>query len=497
MAGQASNIGLNPTTAPTTNFGDIMNQGLNRLDRNQEKARLEEERKRQRDLEFEDRYGIPEDLFVLEDTEFRTVNDATTEAVSLYRDRYYDIFKQLKQDPNNVDLKKRLGSVQNSVKRMRASHDKIKAIGEEYLEKLVNDQISGVDEEVWRERLEATDEGRVKVNLDENDNMQYLFYDKDGRLQDVMAYKELINDSLYDRVDLDTELDGLVKRVGTDQIDVVQGGFIKSMNQFGADQQRFVTQWIDSYLGTDEKSLETNPVLADILNQATGGSSKKRKEFTEEERQFAREYLLQQTKDRFNEEVKLKQLSTSSSRPSAAELKQPTPQDINIAFQGSSPKKDAEGRFVFTIGKNVAIDPTKSDRKIDTIKSDKDGNIWVSGEDRRKVKGVQQSDTEESVAEKEGVEVSMVEKLLSADGSVQYYVREPFTTNDSKTINKVGNIFGVEDELGLRNILYQDMVQKFGKDVADQIISSSETKKPQPKIEVPKEVKTESGTVYK
>lgn len=495
MAGEASNIGLRPTTAPSVNFGDIMNQGLNRLERNQERQRLEEERKRQRDIEFEERYGIDEDLFVMEDTEFRTVNDATTEAVSLYRDRYYDIYKQLKSDPNNVDLKKRLGAVQNSVKRMKASHEKIKAVGEEYLEKLANDQISGVDEDRWRERLEATDEGRVKVRLDENDNMQYLFYNKDGRLEDVMAYKELIGDSLYDRVDLDTELDGLVKRVGTDQIDVVQGGFIKSMNQFGADQQRFVNQWIDSYLGTDQKSLDTNPILADILNQATGGSSKKRTGFTEEERQFAKQYLLQQTKDRFNEEIKLRQMSTASSRPSAAELKQPRPSDINIGFQGSQPQVDDQGRFVFTIAKNIAIDPTKSDRKIDEIRADKKGNIWVSGEDRVKVKDVPENATVESVAKKEDVPKSMVEQLLDGDGKITYYVRRRFTTKDSKTINKVGNIFGVEDELGLRNILYQDMVNKFGKDVADQIIAAQEEKKPQPKV--PTEVKTGSGNTYK
>lgn len=484
MANGASNIGLRPTQAVTTDFGNIMNQGLDRLAQNEEKARLEQERQDQKNKEFEDRYGIDESLYTIEDTEFRTVNDATTEALAMFRDRNYEIFKQLKENPNDIDLKKRLGSITNSVKRMRASHDKIKQVGEEYLARLEADQLSGVDEEAWRERLEATDEGRIKINADENDNLQILFYGKNGKLEDVLPYKDLIQGSLIDKVDLDTELDGLVKRIGTDKIDVVSGGFIKSLNQFGPDQSRFVREWIDSYLGTDEKSLETNPVLADLLNQATGGSSKKRSNFTEQDRQQVRDYLIQQTKDRFNEEISLKQLSVpSQSRPTAAELKQPKPSDINLSFDGGVPQLDAQGRFVFTIAKDIPIDPTKSDRKIDAIHAAPDGSLSVAGEDRIKIKGVQEDDTVESVAEREGVEPSMVEQLLGDDGSVQYFKRVPFSTDDmsadqkTKVINKVGNIFGVEDELGLRNVLYQDMIAKYGQETADSVINAAKAPK--------------------
>lgn len=490
-----TNIGLRPTQAITEDFGGIAQQGVNQLIAKKEREAASVEAERKRNQEFEDRYGINEDDYVLEDTEFRTVNDATTEAVSQYRDRYYDIFNQLKNDPNNLELKKRLGNVTNSVKRMKASHDKIQQIGEDYLAKLEADGLSGVDEDKWREILEATDEGRLKVKLDENDNMQYMFYGKDGKLKEVLPYKELISGSLTERVDLDAELDGLVARVGTDTIDVVSGGFIKSMNQFGNDQQRFVNDWIDSYLGTDEKSLETNPVLADLLNQATGGSSKKREDFTEEERQQVKKFLLQQTKDRFNEVIKLKQL-TQPRAQSATDAKRLKASDINLSFDGNKPTRDADGNFVFTIAKNVAVDPTKSDRKIDTIKSNAKGEIIVEGEDRVKIKGVQPDDSEESVAEREGVDVGFIEKLLAADGSVQYFKRVPFSTSDSKTINKVGNMFGVEDELGLRNILYQDMVSKFGKETADKIIQGGQA----PSIEeqkVPTSVKTASGSTYK
>ncbi|WZE63590.1 hypothetical protein PANI_CDS0071 [Maribacter phage Panino] len=472
-------IGSNPTQAANVDFGGIMNQGLDRLAQNQERERIAQEREIKRNQEFEDRYGIDESLFQLEDTEFRTVNDTAIEAVSLYRDRYYDVYKQLKADPNNVDLKKRLGNISNSVKRLSDSNQKIKAIGDKYIIMLQDDKLSGVDEDRWRDQLEATEDGRVKVSMDDKDNMQYLFYNKDGKLDKVIPFKELINDDLIERVDLDSQLDSLVESIGTDTKDTVSGGFIKTTNTFGTDQERFVTEFIDSYLGTDERSLQTNPVLADLLNQATGGSSKKRSGFTQQERDFVKKYLIQQTKDRFDESTKLKQLSSRGGRgPSAAELKQPKPSDINIAFDGGQLQRDSDGRFMFTIGKDIAIDPTKSDRKIDTIKANADGTLAVEGEDRIKVKGTQE-DTLESVAEKEGVEPSFLEKELGSDGKVQYYKRVPFSTDDmskeqrAKTLNKLGNIFGVEDELGLRNILYQDMVQKFGKETADKIINVS------------------------
>ncbi len=494
MAEGQSNIGTNPTTAANVDFGGIMNQGLDRLVQNKERDRLAAEREAKRNQEFEDRYGINEDDYVLEDTEFRTVNDTATEAVSMYRDRYYDVYTQLKADPNNIQLKKRLGKISNSVKSLSASNNKIKEIGEQYVAMMEEDKISGVDEDKWREVLEATEDGRVKVSMDEDDNMQYMFYNKDGKLQDVMAFKELIGGTLTEKVDLDESLDALVDSIGTDQIDQVTGRFITSSNVFGADQKRFVNDFIDSYVGTDAKSLENNPVLADLLNQATGGSSKKKSNFTEQERQFVKNFLLQQTKDRYDETVKLKERQQPRA-VSAADRKQPKAADINIAFQGSAPKRDADGNFVFTIAKPVAVDPTKSDRKIDTIKADAQGNLTVTGEDRVKVKGVQ-DDSVETVADREGVQPSMIEELLSSDGSVQYFKRVPFSANstdDSALINKIGNMFGVEDELGLRNILYQDMVSKFGQEVADRLVAEPA---PQRQATAPKKVQTESGNTY-
>jgi hypothetical protein len=358
MAGQSSNIGANPTTAANVDFGAIMNQNLDRLALNQERDRLAAEREAKRNQEFEDKYGINEDQYVLEDTQFRDINDAATEAVSLLRDRRWKVYQELKQNPSDEN-KKRLGKIDNSVKKLSASNQKMAELSETFVTMLENDEISGVDEDRIRNMIESVERGDIKVHLDNDDNMSYLFYDKNKKLQDVTSFGDLMKESPTKRIDLDTELDAIVKAVGTDDIDTVNGRYIKSSNVFGEDQARFVNGEIDAFLGTDERSLEVNPTLADLLNQATGGSSKKTKNFTEDERQFVKNYLLQQTKDRYSESIKLKERQQPRAQ-SAADAKKPKAADINIAFQGSQPTRDSEGNFVFTISKPVAVDPTRS-----------------------------------------------------------------------------------------------------------------------------------------
>ena len=94
-----TNIGVRPTQAVSTNFGDIMRQGQAEARAVRSERRLEQQLVDKRRKEFKDEWGIDEDLFNLDDTEFRTVNDATTEALHKYRDRYYDVYKQLEKEP--------------------------------------------------------------------------------------------------------------------------------------------------------------------------------------------------------------------------------------------------------------------------------------------------------------------------------------------------------------------------------------------------------------
>ena len=500
MSQQSTNIGSAPTQAANVNFGNIMNQELSRLAQNQERSRLNEERARKRNLEFQDRYGINEDQYILEDTAFRDLNDVATEAVSMLRDKRWELFSALKKDPNNDILKKRMGKVDSSVKRLKASNDKIKQLGDQFISMLENDEVSGVDEERIEKMLKSVERGSIKVHMDENDNMSYLFYDENNNLQDVSSFGELMKESPTKRINLDDELGALVKEMGTDQVDKVTAGFITSSNVFGSDQERFTNDFIDSFLGVDENSLKDNDVLADLLNQATKGSSKKKINFTEQERQFVKNFLIEQVKARYDETVKLRERSRSS----VTNKTEAPSKGINLAFTGDKPVRDSDGNFVFTLNKPLAIDPTRSDRKIDTIKSDQQGNIIISGEDRVKIKGVQEGDTTNDIAKKEGVPESFISKLLDSEGKVQYYKRKPFdikAKDDPAMINKIGNMFGVEDELGLRNILYQDMVEKLGEQTANQIINEPSPITNQVTSEVenttPLQIKAQSGAVYK
>ncbi len=474
MAG--TNIGANPTQAANVDFGGIMNQGLQRLDAKKEQERLAAEREEKKRLDFEDRYGIDEELFTLEDTEFRTVNDTATEAVSLYRDRYYDVYQQLQEDPTNLQLKKRLGKIKGSVTKLGQSTTKIKEIGEEYLEMMKNDELSDVDEARWREILESTDEGRVKVQMDADDNMQYLFYDKSGKLQDVMPFKDLVKGTLTKRVDLDKELGDLVKTIGRSVEDTVGGGFITTTDKFGAPQEKFVNDFIDSYLGTDKKSLEANPVLADLLNQATGGSSKKREGFTEDERQYVKKYLKDRTQSMYGETTKKKQMAQRSAgrAPTAAELKLPRTSDIQVSVSNGAPTTDKNGRLVFTLGKPIAPDAAKSDRMIGYIKLGKDGSIQVAGEERIKAKGEQVSQAQKEIAS--GKPTNWIEDAMGADGSVTYYRIEPFdedSNGNPALINKIANMYGVKDADGLTAVLYQRLVDKYDKETADKMLSET------------------------
>lgn len=473
MATQQSNIGLRPTQAVTEDFGGIVQQGLSIYDAKRQRDEDEKEKKRK---EFDEKFGIEEDLYVLPDTEFRSVNDATTEAMSKYRDRYYDVFKELQADPNNLELKKKLGNITNSVKRMRAAHDKFMTMGQQGLDMIANDSMSGVDEDTWREQLEAFDEGRIQIRLDDSDNMQFLFYDKEGGLAQVVPYNEFVRGDIYNKVDVESEIEGMLKLIGRDSYDENIGRFIRTVDEFGPRQEQQARALIRQQLESDE-------VVADILNQANG--SKKRSDFTDQEKAEAEQYLVNTLRNAYDQANSLKERPlprVSRPRTGSGGATDPISTDlIQPATDNGAPSITSDGKFLFTLGQGIAIDPTKSDRKIDRIEATADGNIVFRGEDREKVKDVPPSEKEtqsaETVAAENNLSVDDMIEILNGDGSVTYYRRVPFVEDANSVINKVGNMFGVSDEDGLRDVLYNKFVEKFGKETADRYFSGD--KQPQ------------------
>jgi FMN phosphatase YigB (HAD superfamily) len=123
MAAQSTVIGTGITQAPNVDFGQVVRQGVQDIITQQDKIKAEKERQEAKRAELYDKYGFDEELAVLPDSEFRTANDAALEAVSKLRDRYYDVYKQLEGNPNNIELRKRLGNITNNIKRLKATHE--------------------------------------------------------------------------------------------------------------------------------------------------------------------------------------------------------------------------------------------------------------------------------------------------------------------------------------------------------------------------------------
>jgi hypothetical protein len=490
-----TNIGSNPTTAANVDFGAIANQGFDRLAQNQELDRQEAEREATKNQELSEKYGINEDLYMLERTEFRDINDVGTEAVSLLRDRRFEVFSQLQKDPS-LENKKKLGKIDSSVKKLSASNTKIKELGEQFVTMLESDEVSGVDEERIQAMLESVERGDIKVHLDDDDNMSYLFYDKNKKLQQVSAFGELMKESPFKRVDLDTEIDAIIKAVGTDKIDTITGGFTTRSNVFGEDQARFVNEEIDAFIGTDAKSLETNPVLADLLNQATNGSSKKKENFTEKEREDVKKWLLQKVKGSYDEVVELRQLSTSAPRAqTAAERNAPSLTKLNPATTTDGKMLIENGKAVLTYAGGLELKESGSNLAIDDIRISPTGDLELRGTDKIKKKG-KQGETLEEIAAKEGVNVNFLEVLMQKDNTYTYNVVTDINPIVGQAaISKLGNLLKVSNSAGLSNTVKEKLYEIFPKEEVDKFFANAQADEPvQPTA--PKKIKTESGNTY-
>lgn len=452
-----------PTQAIQTNFGDIVQRGVSNVQAAEERAYQRQEQERQKALDFEDRYGIPEELFQLEDTEFRTLNDVTTESLSMARDAYYEAYKALEKDPTNVELKKKLGKIKNTVSVLGMNHEKMKALGEKYVKMLAEDKVSGVYEDEVKNMLEGYDKGLVKTKFDEDGNFQYLFYDKKGKLQDVKSYTEIGRYDFAEKINVDAELKTLMENVGSDTITEKQGNYLVTKNVFGDRQRDAVSDYIDSQLGTDEESLEENDVLADLLYQATGGSIKKKENFTEDERQLVKEWMMGRAMNRYNQETKMQAdpISLNDRRAAASGSGKDTRTGadlIEVATVGDSAQRTSDGSVVYTLGKPSPISATKSDRRVNRIQYNPNtGAIELEAEDRIKLKGVQEANS----IKKEKPD-SIIEELMMPDGTTTYYLVDPYViSSTNETGAKEINTFANYNNLGNMKQLTKTLIDKY------------------------------------
>lgn len=283
MAEQGTYSAYQRLTPISEDFSENLKHAENQAFRyREEKRRVEKDNQKKRQ-EFDKKYGINEEDYYLGDTEFRSVNDASLEAMNLYRDKHYDIYKKLQKDPNNINLQKEYGKIKNSVRLLKEVHGKMKMIGEDYLKKINDGRISGVHEDKWQSVLEAYDEGRIKV-VDSKGNPAFLFYDKNGEFKESFEYKDLLQNSLYSKVDIPKEVESIVKLLGRKVEDKSGGGFVTTYDEWGEKQESTTDEYLNAFSENDE-------LVADILNQMTNGESKQESGFSQKQRDLAKKYM--------------------------------------------------------------------------------------------------------------------------------------------------------------------------------------------------------------
>ena len=286
-------IAYNRLTPIREDFGDSLTQAENQGFKYREEQRLIEEQERQRNKDFQDKYSIDPNEYFLENTEFRTVNEVGREAIHQIRDKIFDLKKKLRTNPNNLGLQKQWDKLQYSIKALKDGHQKFKTVGDEYLKSIENDEISGLDENKWKDRLEAYDEGRIRVKIDDDANLNYEFFDRDGKFVENVNYKDLIQGSLRKRIDVDKEAKDLLSVIGATKRDVNTGGFVKSINEWGARQEAQSRKIVDAYLSDPD-------VVDDILFQIglrDEGNAIPR----ERKKEIAAEYIQEVMRGAFNE----------------------------------------------------------------------------------------------------------------------------------------------------------------------------------------------------
>lgn len=455
-AGQTSVIGTAPTEAISTDFGDIANQILdNNLKLQDYRDRKKAERQAESAKLFE-QYGFDESLSTLEGSEFRTVDDATTSTIHKLRDRYYDVYKNLEQNPNDLEGKKRLGKITSTIKNIRSSYEKMRLIGEDFKTKIENDEISGIQEDEWQEILESTDEGRFEMQLDKDDNLQFIFYDRpvDGQpapIGKIMSYKDLIQGQLMKKVNVQDEVDNIVESFGAVTTTDAKGGFLVTTTELSPEQEAIASETIFG-------QFEDEDIIADVLNQMNG--STKVKGFGRDEKKMAHDYLMGKIKARFGRKetkTQLRQKSTSSSGSSKGTL---SPQDnIKLAVNPSDGSALINEKGTgFTLKEGIQLAASDKNAKIDEIFMDNDGNLSYRGEQKRKVEAENLTPEDKKLAADNGVtgDAQTIADFLNSDKSPRPQTETVFVTldgDDTVTANKIASRAGFNNAFELKQFL--------------------------------------------
>ncbi len=369
-------IAYNQLTPIQEDFGNNLTQAENQGFRYRREQRLIDELDRKRRKDFEDKYAINPDDYFLESTEFRTVNDVGREAIHQIRDRMFEIKGRLNKNPNNLELQKQWDKLSYSIKALKDGHAKFKDIGTNYLELVEDDAISGLDEDVWRGRLEAYDEGRLKVMLDKDNNLNYQFFDKDGKFVEDVNYKDLIQGSLRRRIDINQEAKDFLVGIGATKLDQNTGGFVKTINEWGSRQDAQATQLTNAYL-------ENPDILDDVLYQAGLGADDIEVLPDDQKKRIASDYLKGVIRGAYDEATSLKPFNRPVGRRSSFTETQKMNAASNLFDLSMRASSGERGALDQMVGSRIKVQDEESDRTVEKTIGDyaitEEGTVFLDG----------------------------------------------------------------------------------------------------------------------
>jgi hypothetical protein len=338
-------------------------------------------------------------------------------------------------------------------------------LGQKYVDMLANDQVSGVDEEDIKQMIAGYDRGDVKVHFDENDQLEYLFYDENGQLVNRKKYTELARRDITPKVNVDQEVNELVKGLGGFEKDTPDGIYIRTTKGYGVPQIEAANQWI-------EAQMEDESRMSDLLYQATNGEVVKRQGFTEEDKEAVSQYLQTAIRGRFTESDTLKPDTAKSARYRVDSRGATGGEkgDVRItAAQDSDgqPLIDNKNNVEFNVSRRassgayepIEIKTDNSDIFVSTIKRDYDGRLVVEGNQRVKMSGTYDTreEAEQAAEQKYGSFLRVTEDKQSGT----YYAVIPYEESDETLINALGNQLNLGGYTEMRDKLDEVFQAKF------------------------------------
>ena len=253
---------------------------------NEQRAARKAKEKAEKEKAFEEEYKIDDNKFKIEESEFRTPQDVGMEAMELYRDAIYDTKEQLRQDPNNVELKKKMGRLNNGVDVLKSSYESVLKVEDAIEKKIADGTLSKVDENRWSTFLDSYRNGRVKPVMNDEGAIAYVVYDEEGNRAETIPFKKLISDTvLYDKVDINKNLSEMATHLGKEVYDKASGGFVNTFDEWGVKQETQASSLVDTFLNNDA-------VTADLYQQLIDKDSDQRDNFSQEQKDELKEVLM-------------------------------------------------------------------------------------------------------------------------------------------------------------------------------------------------------------